>query len=33
MAPITHGNDIELLINGDQIFPRCSRRWPAPSAR
>jgi cardiolipin synthase len=21
MAPITHGNDIELLINGDEIFP------------
>ena len=21
MAPITHGNDIELFINGDQIFP------------
>ena len=21
MAPVTHGNDIELLINGDEIFP------------
>ncbi|HEV2786854.1 MAG TPA: phospholipase D-like domain-containing protein [Solirubrobacteraceae bacterium] len=21
MAPITHGNDIELLVNGDEIFP------------
>jgi cardiolipin synthase len=21
MAPITHGNDIELFINGDEIFP------------
>jgi cardiolipin synthase A/B len=21
MAPITHGNDIELFVNGDEIFP------------
>ena len=21
-APVSHGNDVELLINGDEIFPR-----------
>ena len=33
MAPITHGNDIELLINGDEIFPALLETMAGASAR